>query len=705
MKFTFAPETRPLDGYTIKRAIHRGGFGEVYYALSDAGKEVALKLLNNNLDVELRGVTQCLNLKHPNLVTIFDIRQDDDKDYWVIMEYVNGRGLYEVLRDHPRGMSVADILSWLSGISAGLTFLHDRGIVHRDLKPANVFRDHTAVKIGDVGLSKYISESRRSAQTQSVGTVYYMAPEVARGRYGREVDVYALGVMLYEMLTGNVPFEGQTTAEILMKHLTAEPDLSVLPERLRPVIQGALEKDPDRRTRCVEDVEMQFRHAVAGTNVQAPIPLLTASTTSPGVTQVAAPPIESRPQDAGHSVKPGPTATLHEQATAPHTAAATASTDTTFGQPLVEPASPEVSTGEATGLSVLVAYWNALPAPLQWVFGGAVALLVIESGMLRPVAVGGMIGGVAYLGYQLLTVFVAETQGKPLQEQAVASGRPKTGPSAVNVARPVASNDSRGAFRRRKTGRAADPVSPFQYSPYTIRRISWRQRATDTSTSLSISLAAAAMVTVAVFLTTDLLSNSAQAIYFGTVTLLAACGIIVPSKIWEGRRGDGFTRRLCLAGIGLGIGYIAAVLPEYLLINNQSLFHGGGRGPQIQVGRISLSDGSGYPTFACFMIFFASLFAVRRWWWQADSFRKSRFRVSSALFTLLLGVILASVLQQYGFPDSLGATWALAVSAVVQLSSGWTPAEDRKLRPVSQNPVSSEVSSAAAATGHEAAAI
>lgn len=701
MKFTFAPETRPLDGYTIKRAIHRGGFGEVYYALSDAGKEVALKLLNNNLDVELRGVTQCLNLKHPNLVTIFDIRQDEDKDYWVIMEYVNGRGLYEVLRDHPRGMSVSDILGWLSGISAGLTFLHDRGIVHRDLKPANVFRDHTAVKIGDVGLSKYISESRRSAQTQSVGTVYYMAPEVARGRYGREVDVYALGVMLYEMLTGNVPFEGQTTAEILMKHLTAEPDLSVLPERLRPVIQGALEKDPDRRTRCVEDVELQFRQAVAGTNVQAPIPLLASAATSPGVTQVAASPVTAPPRNGRHPVKPGPTATLHEQASAPQATAVEA----TFGEPVAEAAAHDSSASEATGLSVLVGYWNALPAPLQWVFGGAVALLVIESGMLRPVAVGGMIGGVAYLGYQLLTVFVAETQGKPLREPAAAHSPPQTAPPTANTSQPLASTAYQGSFRRRKAGRASDAISPYQYSPNTIRRISWRQRATDTSTSLSISLAAAALVTVAVFLTTDLLSNSAQAIYFGTVTLLAACGLIVPSKIWEGRRGDGFTRRLCLGGIGLGVGFIAAVLPEYLMISSESLFHGGGRGPQIQLGRISLSDGTGYPTIACFMIFFAALFAVRRWWWQADSFRKSRFRVSSALFTLLLGVILASMLQQYGFPDSLGATWALAISAVVQLSSGWTPAEDRKLRPVAQAPVSSEVGSAAAATGHEAAAI
>lgn len=453
----------------------------------------------------------------------------------------------------------------------------------------------------------------------------------------------------------------------------------------------------------MEDVELQFRQAVAGTNVEAPIAMLTSATTSPGVTQVAAPPMNARLQDAKRAAGPGPTATLHEQASAARPAAAFV--ETTFGEPVAEASSQAAAVGEATGLSVLVSYWNALPAPLQWVFGGAVALLVIESGMLRPVAVGGMIGGVAYLGYQLLTVFVAETQGKPAHEQAAGNGPPKTGPPTAGVVQPVASTVHQSAFRRRKGWRESNQGSSYQYSPQTIRRISWRQRATDTSTSLSISLAAAALVTVAVFLTTDLLSNSAQAIYFGTVTLLAACGLIVPSKIWEGRRGDGFTRRLCLAGIGMGVGFIAATLPEYLLIQGEPLFHGGGRGPQIQMGRISLSDGSGYPTMACFMIFFAALFAVRRWWWQADSFRKSRFRVSSALFTLLLGVILASLLQQYGFPDSLGATWALAISAVVQLSSGWTPAEDRKLRPVSGDPASLDPNPASAVAGHEAAAI
>lgn len=261
MKFTFAPESRPLDGFTIKRAIARGGFGEVYYALTDSGKEVAIKLLQDNLEVELRGVTQCLNLKHPNLVTLFDIKQDGDGDHWIVMEFVGGKTLDRVVHEHANGLPHEEVLAWLDGIAAGIGFLHDRGIVHRDLKPANIFRENGIVKVGDVGLSKFIAPSRRSAHTQSVGTVYYMAPEVAKGRYGREVDVYSLAVILYELVTGKVPFDGETTAEILMKHLTERPNLSPISPNLRPVFEAALEKDPQRRTSDVLELARQFRAA------------------------------------------------------------------------------------------------------------------------------------------------------------------------------------------------------------------------------------------------------------------------------------------------------------------------------------------------------------------------------------------------------------------------------------------------------------
>ena len=253
-RFLYASGSRPLEGYTIKRGVGQGGFGEIYYAPSDAGKEVALKLIRRNLDVELRGIHQCLNLKHPNLLALYDIRQDDKGDTWVIMEYMTGQSLADVLAARPQGMPPADTLAWIRGIGAGVAYLHDRGIVHRDLKPGNIFSDEGLVKVGDYGLSKFLSCSRRSGHTESIGTVHYMAPEVANGRYGKEIDIYALGIMLYEMLTGRVPFDGESVGEVLMKHLTAKPDLSPLTEPYRGVVARALEKAPARRYRSVSEM-------------------------------------------------------------------------------------------------------------------------------------------------------------------------------------------------------------------------------------------------------------------------------------------------------------------------------------------------------------------------------------------------------------------------------------------------------------------
>src|SRR5882672_12394018 len=115
-KFTYASGSRPLEGYTIKRGVGRGGFGEVYFATSDAGKEVALKLIRRNLDVELRGVTQCLNLKHPNLIALYDIRTDETGDQWVVMEYVSGESLEETIERSPNGVPVEQVLWWMRGL-------------------------------------------------------------------------------------------------------------------------------------------------------------------------------------------------------------------------------------------------------------------------------------------------------------------------------------------------------------------------------------------------------------------------------------------------------------------------------------------------------------------------------------------------------------------------------------------------------------
>jgi hypothetical protein len=247
MKFTYSSGQRPVEGFTLKRGLGRGGFGEVYFAVSDGGKEVALKLVRGDTQIELRGVAQCLNLKHPNLVNLYDLRTDHQGDRWVVMEYIAGEPLNIILGRHPNGLPRELAREWFLGLARAVAYLHDHGIVHRDLKPANIFLENGMVKVGDYGLSKAIGCSHRTAQTHSVGTVHYMAPEISTGNYGKPIDTYAAGIILYEMLTGRVPFDGESSGEILMKHLTTPPDLSKISAEYLPILSQALAKNPAQR--------------------------------------------------------------------------------------------------------------------------------------------------------------------------------------------------------------------------------------------------------------------------------------------------------------------------------------------------------------------------------------------------------------------------------------------------------------------------
>ncbi|MFN9220100.1 MAG: serine/threonine-protein kinase [Planctomyces sp.] len=673
MKFTFGPDTRPLDGITIKRAIHRGGFGEVYYAVTDAGKEVALKLLHNNLEVELRGVSQCLNLKHPNLVTIFDIRQDAERDHWIVMEYVGGQSLHDALQQHPDGMPLQQVLNWLTGMTAGLIFLHDRGLVHRDLKPANIFSDGGVVKVGDVGLSKFISESRRSAQTQSVGTVYYMAPEVARGRYGREVDVYSLGIMLYEMMTGRVPFEGESAGEILMKHLTAEPDLRLLPTPLRAVLAAALEKDPERRIHDVETLQQRFREAVTATGLPLQQPAVFHSLQTDEMFPGSRPAV--RQPAAGGSAEHVAAAV----AAAGIAGAATAAADTAQ-------ATMARQTGYAWGS--LRQFWNEdLPAPVRWMLTGALLLAGLRSGLLTsPAAQGLAIGWLAWWMFGRSGKTEKSSTSQNRQPAAAARGGGGGLDSTVIVPQQLSGTAGTTAApdARAQQSAQARPVAPRQYrptefTPETIRTFTFSQRLVNATTSMSLALVTAVFVTAAVFWGTEILGTPVEAIYFGVVTLLAAWPLILVSKLWEGRPGESLLRRLWLGVCGLAVGALCGVTAEFLLLINSpvpsrifQVDSDGLLGNREAAGLRVLQDG--YPTIVGFALFFCLLFMLRRWWLQADNFRSGRFRIGTSILTLIVGGMVALIVP---FPTALGSTLALAVSVVIQVSSVWTPPELR----------------------------
>ena len=254
---------RPLDGYTIQHALGRGGFGEVYFAVSDAGREVALKSVQNYEDIELRGIGHCMNLKSPHLVMIFDVKQGDDGTPWVIMEYVSGASMRDILDASPDGLKPEQAAFFVKELAKGIDYLHEAGIVHRDLKPHNVFFEDGFVKIGDYSLSKVITVSHASGHTMTVGSVHYMAPEISMGKYDKTVDLYALGVMLYEMLTGAPPFVGESVGEVLMKHLNGELDVSGLSEPFASVVKKAMDRDPAKRYQSAHDMAVALRDATA----------------------------------------------------------------------------------------------------------------------------------------------------------------------------------------------------------------------------------------------------------------------------------------------------------------------------------------------------------------------------------------------------------------------------------------------------------
>ncbi|MDV6033608.1 MAG: protein kinase [Phycisphaera sp. RhM] len=252
--FHYQPGDRPLEGYTIGHALGRGGFGEVYFATSDAGREVALKAVQNYEDIELRGIGHCMNLKSPHLVMIFDVKEGLDGTPWVIMEFVSGASLREILDASPEGITPEQALFFVRELARGIDYLHEAGIVHRDLKPHNIFFEDGIVKIGDYSLSKVITVSHASGHTMTVGSVHYMAPEISMGRYDKTVDLYALGVMLFEMLTGKPPFVGESVGEILMKHLTGEVDVSELQEPFAGVVRKAMDRDPAKRFQSAREM-------------------------------------------------------------------------------------------------------------------------------------------------------------------------------------------------------------------------------------------------------------------------------------------------------------------------------------------------------------------------------------------------------------------------------------------------------------------
>ena len=261
------------ERYEIVGKIGTGGMADVYKAMDHKlNRFVAVKVLkpefreDTTFIKKFRSEAQAAaGLTHPNIVNVFDVG-DDGGVYYIVMELIEGITLKEYISKKGK-LSIKEATSIAIQVSMGLEAAHSHGIVHRDVKPQNIIISTDGkVKVTDFGIARAASSNTISSNV--MGSVHYSSPEQVRGGYSDEKsDIYSLGITLYEMVTGRVPFDGDTTVAIAIKHLQEEmvppsvytPDL---PYSLEQIILKCTQKSVDRRYSRMEDVIADLKHSL-----------------------------------------------------------------------------------------------------------------------------------------------------------------------------------------------------------------------------------------------------------------------------------------------------------------------------------------------------------------------------------------------------------------------------------------------------------
>ncbi len=263
-----------LGRYQIISELGQGAMGVVYKAKDPLiDREVAIKTINLSLAQEEREEYEARfyqeakaagRLSHPNIVTIYDVGRTEDIAY-IAMEYLQGRELRDILNDN-RILPLAQVIDIISQVALGLSYAHEHEIVHRDIKPSNVMviRDGH-VKITDFGIARMASAAVRTQTGMVLGSPKYMSPEQVMGKLtDQRSDIFSLGVMLYEMLTGQAPFMGENVNAIMYQTLNAVPSApstmnTDVPEMLNFIVAKALAKDLDSRYQNARDLANDLR--------------------------------------------------------------------------------------------------------------------------------------------------------------------------------------------------------------------------------------------------------------------------------------------------------------------------------------------------------------------------------------------------------------------------------------------------------------
>lgn len=260
------------DRYRILRTIGGGGMANVYLAHDMIlDRDVAVKVLrldyvneNDLMKRFQREAQSATSLTHPNIVSMYDVG-DEDNHYYLVMEYVEGLTLKEYIQHHSP-VSLDDVIHIMSQLTSAISHAHHNGIIHRDIKPQNVLIDLDGnIKITDFGIAMALSATSITQTNSVMGTVHYLSPEQARGGITtKKSDVYSLGIVMFELITGRLPFEGESAVSIALKHLQSDipspskwsPDL---PQSVENVILKATTKDAFYRYSSADEMQEDLK--------------------------------------------------------------------------------------------------------------------------------------------------------------------------------------------------------------------------------------------------------------------------------------------------------------------------------------------------------------------------------------------------------------------------------------------------------------
>ena len=266
-----------ISHYKILEKLGEGGMGVVYKALdTKLDRDVAIKFLPPQLKSDKNAKARFIHeakaasaLNHSNIAVIHEIDETPEGQMFIVMAYYDGQTLKDRIERGP--LAVDEAVNIVSQIASGLAKAHEKAILHRDIKPANILiTEDGEAKLADFGLAKLAGQTKLTRTGTTVGTVAYMSPEQARGdEVDARSDVFSLGVVLYELLTGEVPFKGDHEAAVLYGIMHNEPEpleqyRSDLPEGVQRTIDKALTKTPDERYSSAADVLADLKKVQEG---------------------------------------------------------------------------------------------------------------------------------------------------------------------------------------------------------------------------------------------------------------------------------------------------------------------------------------------------------------------------------------------------------------------------------------------------------